>query len=149
MLGPKPDECIREPFVWDIGKNDRQRARWRKARYSTSRTVRPLAQQQKDQNSLYQHYRRLIHFRNNHPILNDNLSRLEQVGIGQEGIVAFIRCTGEKRLLVVQNLTSQPIDVMPSPNELAFQSISFMTVEGVNLTENQLHIPAYGCVILE
>ncbi|OIN59375.1 alpha-amylase family glycosyl hydrolase [Arsenicibacter rosenii] len=149
MLGPKPDEYIREPFIWDIGKNDRQRARWRKARYSTSRTVRPLTRQKKDPNSLYHHYRRFIHFRNQHPVLNDNLSRLEHAGIRQDGIVSFIRCSNGQRLLVVQNLTGKAIDVVFSPTEAELNTIIFQTIEGTSLADGILRLPAYGCALLE
>lgn len=149
MLGRKPDECIREPFIWDIGKNDRQRARWRKARFSTSRTVRPLSQQQKDPNSLYQHYRRLIQFRNAHPVLNNNISRLEQTNIRQPGVIAFVRYSGGQRVLVIQNLTGKPIQVVPSPTEESFKTILFMTIEGVTFDSIGLELPPYGCVILE
>lgn len=149
MLGRKPDEHIREPFIWAIGKVDRQRARWRKAKFSTSRTVQPLAQQQRDPDSLYHHYRRLIHFRNSHPVLNNNLSRLEKTGIRQAGIIAFIRCVDTKRVLVIQNLTGKPINVVTTPTETTFNTILLMTVEGVTRSHTGLELPPYGCVVLE
>ncbi len=45
MLGLKPDEFIREPFLWDVGTNDPKRARNgpnnRQARYSTAERCGP------------------------------------------------------------------------------------------------------------
>jgi alpha-amylase len=116
MLGQKPDEHIREPFLWNTGKHDPERARWVRARYSTSRTVHPLAQQQADPDSLYNHYKRLIALRNSHPILNDNRSRLTHVPIRQRGIVAFGRKNEMGEVWVIHNVSAQPIEVV-LPNE--------------------------------
>jgi glycosidase len=38
----KPDEGIREAFLWDIRKNDRDRTNWRKPKYNTDSRVTPL-----------------------------------------------------------------------------------------------------------
>lgn len=151
MLGLKPDENIREPFLWNIGKQDPDRARWRKAKYSTSRTVKPLAQQQTDSDSLFCHYKRLIQYRNSHPVLNDNLSRLEQSNIRQKGIVAFIRRgTNGQRLLVVHNLSQTPTTVMLHPNEQAsFGKLTYQSVSSTALLPEGLLLGAYSVAILE
>lgn len=150
MLGLKPDENIREPFVWDVGKQDPHRARWRKARYSTSRTVVPLARQESDPNSLFSHYKRLIHFRNGHPVLNDNQSVLEPSAIRQKGIVAFGRRSGDRSVLVVQNLMGQPQDVLIyPPGEADNKRISLDTAGGAVQENGLLRLGAYGCVVLE
>ncbi len=150
MLGMKPDDNIREPFLWDVRARDRQRTTWRRGRYTTSQTVRPLAEQQADPDSLFSHYKRLIHARNGHPVLNDNLSRLEQSGIQQRGIIAFSRhsATGS-RVLIVHNLTGQPIDVVFSPDENWCRCVVFSTVEGVTYQDGSLTVPGYGCVVME
>lgn len=151
MLGRKPDESIREPFLWDVGPNDRLRARWRRATYSTSRTVVPLARQQADPNSLFNHYKRLIHWRNSHPVLNDNLSRIAETGIRQRGIVAFIRRqpANNRRVLVVQNLTRKPIVVVLPTDLSGFTRLVFATLPQTALTDGQLRLPAYGCAVAE
>ncbi|MBO0930320.1 alpha-amylase family glycosyl hydrolase [Fibrella aquatilis] len=152
MLGLKPDEYIREPFLWDMGKQDSHRARLgagRPARYSTSRTVRPLAQQQNDPHSLYSHYKRLIAFRNGHAILNDNRSRLVLTGIRQRGIVAFGRqSTGGARILVLHNLSAQPIDVVFSPDEAGYRQLIFSTTTGARVLDAGVRVPGYGCVVM-
>ena len=156
MLGLKPDETIREPFLWNIGSKDPDRARWRKAgprsvKYSTSRTVRPLAQQQTDPDSLFNHYKRLIHYRNNHSVLNDNLSRLEQSNIRQTGIVAFIR-RGQngQRVLVVHNLSSNPATIPLPPNEQKnFTTLVYQSVVTTALLPDSLLVGAYSVAVLE
>lgn len=150
MLGLKPDENLREPFLWDIRARDKQRTRWRRGKYSTSQTVRPLAEQQADPNSLFNHYKRFIHYRNSHPVLNDNLSRLHQTGIRQKGTVSFIRQnTAGERVLILHNLTGKPIDVVVSPDEEWCGRIVFETVSGSSLVNDRVHVPAYGCVLIE
>lgn len=151
MLGMKPDEYIREPFLWDTRQRDTQRTWWRRGKYSTSQTVRPLAEQRTDPTSLFSHYKRLIHYRNSHPVLNDNQSRLIQTGIRQTGIVAFIRqrASGTQRVLVVHNLTPTPIDVVFSPEEDWCRCIVFETVPGSSFLGDRVHVPGYGCVIVE
>ncbi|WP_051041082.1 alpha-amylase family glycosyl hydrolase [Fibrisoma limi] len=149
MLGRKPDETIREPFLWTERSQDKQRTRWMKPRFTTDSTVAPLARQQADPNSLYNHYKRLIRFRNSHPVLNDNLSQLVQTGIQQTGVVAFVRQSGNKSVLVVQNLTGKPLDVALTPNEQAFRRVIFQTTTGASLKKSTLSVPAYGCAVLE
>ncbi|MGV3558845.1 alpha-amylase family glycosyl hydrolase [Larkinella arboricola] len=151
MLGAKPDENIREPFLWNIGRQDPQRARWRRANYSTSRTVTPLAQQQADPNSLYNHYKRLIHFRNSNPVLNDNLSKLEASEIQQKNVIAFVRKSGDRSVLILHNLSKRGLDVVIYPAETAEgRQIVLDTVGGAKLfKDGKVRVPAYGCVVLE
>ena len=150
MLGMKPDENIREPFLWDIRTRDRQRTSWRRGRYTTSQTVRPLAVQQTDPDSLFWHYKRLIHARNGHPVLNDNLSRLEQTGVRQPGIIALIRRSANgSRVLVVHNLTGKTVNVVLSPDENWCRTVVFSTVDGASFESDRVLVPGYGCVVME
>jgi glycosidase len=150
MLGMKPDENLREPFLWDIRPRDQQRTFWRRGKYSTSQTVRPLTAQQTDPDSLFSHYKRLIHYRNSHPVLNDNLSRLRQTGIRQPGTVSFIRQSANgQRVLILHNLTKKPIEVVLSPGEYWCHQIAFETAAGSSLSRDRITVPAYGCVVVE
>jgi glycosidase len=99
---------------------------------------------------LFSHYKRLIHARNGHSVLNDNLSRLAQTGIRQRGIIAFVRrsATGNQ-VLVVHNLTGQPIDVVFSPDESWCRCIVLATAEGVSFSDDRVMVPGWGCVVLE
>ncbi|MGF7216332.1 glycosidase [Spirosoma lacussanchae] len=150
MLGRKPDEFIREPFLWNTRDLDKQRTYWQRGRYSTSKAIKPLARQQTDADSLFCHYKRLIQYRNTHAILNDNLSRLEQTGIRQRGVVAFIRksATGG-RVLLVHNLTANPIEVVFSPDEEWCRCIVFATREEASFNDDRVRVPGYSCVVVE
>lgn len=149
MLGVKPDEGIREPFLWHRRNQDRQRTYWQRGKHSTSQRIRPLAIQKDDPASLFNHYKRLINYRNSHPVLNDNVSRLHQTGIRQKGIIAFVRQgnTGQ-RVLVIHNLTKTPQMVVLSPTEYWCHQVVFETLSGSALAHDQLTIPAYSCVVL-
>ncbi|GAB2566236.1 alpha-amylase family glycosyl hydrolase [Spirosoma areae] len=149
MRGRKPDETIREPFLWAERSQDKQRTNWMRPSFSTDSTVVPLARQQTDPNSLFGHYKRLIQYRNSHPVLNDNLSQLIETGIRQAGVVAFVRKSGNRSVLVVQNLTGKPMSVTLSAGEQSFQNVVFQTTKGASLTKNTLSVPAYGCAVLE
>jgi alpha-amylase len=149
MMGQKPDEFIREPFLWNVGKHDPDRARWVRARHSTSRTVRPLAQQQGDPDSLYCHYKRLITFRNSHPVLNDNRSRLTHTGIRQPGVVAFGRANAAGEAWAVHNVSGRRTEVMLPPEgnvpeQLTFASHPWETV----LNGDRLLLPAHAVAVL-
>ncbi|WP_345247841.1 alpha-amylase family glycosyl hydrolase [Nibrella saemangeumensis] len=151
MLGMKPDEYIREPFLWDTKEKDLQRSRWRRPRYSADSSVVPLASQQQDPNSLFTHYRKLIRFRNSHPVLNDNLSVLEASSIQQKGIIAFTRRSGNRSVLVVHNLSKDGRDVILYPASAAEgKRIIFDTSgKGRLIKGGKVRVPAYSCVVLE
>ncbi len=148
MLGQKPDEHIREPFLWDVGRQDPARARWVRARHSTSRTVRPLASQQTDPNSLFSHYKRLIHYRNSHPVLHDNQSRLRLSQIRQRGVVAFGRVNSGGVVWVVQNLTGQPVAVVLTATQHNVTGVQWATGPGTYLEGETLTLPAYTLAVL-
>jgi glycosidase len=149
MLGMKPDESIREPFLWANRAQDKQRTWWRRGRYSTSQTIRPLSDQRNDPDSLFSHYRRVIHFRNGHPVLNDNLSRVGETGIRQRETLAFTRQSADgQRVLVVHNLSRKAIDVVLSPNEGWCQQLVWSSVVGAAYQNGVAAIPAYSFVVL-
>lgn len=149
MLGLKPDESIREPFLWDIRARDRQRTTWRRGRYTTSQTVPPLALQRADPQSLYNHYRRLIQFRNGQPVLNDNLTRLIETGIRQPETISFVRQSASgQRVLVVHNLSRRALEVVLSPTEAWCTGLVWGADDGATLTDGTLRLPPYCFAVL-
>lgn len=112
MKGVKPDEGIREAFLWDIRKHDGDRTNWRKPKYNTDSRVTPLKQQKADSESMYNHYRKLIHLRKSQPALNQisppNLQE-SPVTVSPNKLVAFVRPHESGNLLVVQNISSEEV----------------------------------------
>ncbi len=110
MLGLKPDEHIREPFLWDKKAKDTGRTKWIKAKYSTDSTVTPLEVQRKDPNSYFHHYRNLIALRNSYPALA--VGNLElPVGEFPSPVMAYFRKSGEQELFVVHNVGKEKVEI--------------------------------------
>lgn len=105
MIGLKPDECIRTPFQWDdvervapfmAGKN-----------CQTNEAEFNLAVQVDDPDSLFNHYRTLIHLRNDHEALREG--EIAIAGSASNHVYSFIRYTADETLLVVVNLSGETI----------------------------------------
>lgn len=146
MLGKKPDEYIREPFLWESREKDHQRARWIKPKYSKSNTVVPLAGQIKDPDSLFNHYKRLIHFRKSHPALVDINGDIEPLPNEDARLIAFIRKSNEHFVWVIHNLSAEKV-FFPAANMPS--QLLFSTHYDSKLANNRLSLAPYSCVVLE
>ncbi len=146
MLGKKPDEFIREPFLWDYRQNDRQRARWMKPKYSKSKTVVPLAGQVNDADSLFNHYKRLIHFRKSNSVLANVHGTIELLPTTDNRIVAFSRKVSDREVWVIHNISSEPLTYtdLHMPNELLFRTNELTRF----LKIDQLLLAPYSCAVL-
>lgn len=107
MEGQKPDEDIRLPMQWDAGRN---------AGFTTTQPWRPLgpgheqanvATEGLDSDSLLNHYRRLIHLRNEHPALRTG--ELLEVESDSSKVYAFLRHSPDETLLVLVNLDDDEV----------------------------------------
>ncbi|MCF6094273.1 alpha-amylase [Microaerobacter geothermalis] len=102
MQGMKPDEYIREPFVWSTDKKEGE-SRWIVSKYNREREKIALETQIEEENSLYQYYKKLIQVRRSSDILV--LGEIERSKVNEIGIVAFKRVLGNQSLLVLHNLS--------------------------------------------
>lgn len=146
MQGKKPDEHIREPFLWNKRDKDACRTTWLPPRYSTDQTVTPLAQQQKDKNALYHHYRTFIRLRNQSPVLS--LGELQPVATGLPAVCAFIRTYQQASLAVLHNLSDQPITLPVPPALRGYRQIKFANKKAA-LKKDLFLLPAYSTLLLE
>ncbi|MEM7657610.1 MAG: alpha-amylase family glycosyl hydrolase [Bacteroidota bacterium] len=106
MLGKKPDPEIREPFLW-VAAGEKWQTSWQEATHSTPDQVRPLAAQQQDPHSVYQHYKRMIQLRTAHPALAQVQSpNLIQVA-SQSELIVFQRPHPDGSVLVLHNLSGE------------------------------------------
>ena len=137
MLGQKPDPNIREPFLWS--RSDPGIPTWIEPEYTTPETVTPLDQQINDPNSMYNHYRRLIAFRESSPALT--LGDIDTTTYAVPGLSSFYRSYEGDSLLVLHNLTDQPLSV--TRNEAYAQEV-FATEEGGAVSGTEITLPAYG-----
>lgn len=126
MLGLKPDENIREPFLWDEKGKDKGRAFWIKAKYSTDKTVTSLAKQKEDPASYFNHYKKLITIRNSYPAMAIGTMKLPQEEYPKT-VMAYFRKSGEQEIFVVHNVGKEEVEIeMPA----SYKEMIFSLGEG-------------------
>lgn len=153
MLGVKPDFYIREPMLWQPEPDpDRARPRQRRWRelpgvvHSTDETVRPVAVQQEDPDSLLNHYRTLIHLRNRTPALSvGDLEPLE--GLDQQ-LSGFVRRHPSGDALVLHNLGRQGTRVRLPADFESFQAVLWTSDKDTAIDRGEIALPALSSVIL-
>lgn len=138
MLGLKPDEQIREPFLWDIQSKDSGRTTWIKPVYSTDKTVTPLAIQKKDPSSYFNHYKQLIHLRNSNPALAIGSLELPQDSY-PKSIMAYERKSNQQDLFIIHNVGDSTLEIeLPSGFEKSYYELGEVKFTGdkVSLGKN-------------
>jgi alpha-amylase len=110
MLGKKPDEDIRRPMWWsdepNAGFSCPDAIPWRPP--LEDHTVTNVVRQQEDPTSLLSHYQSLIELRKSHPALNTGLATI--VETDDQALFSVLRTTSGEQILVVINLSGEPID---------------------------------------
>jgi alpha-amylase len=146
MSGKKPDQYIREPFLWDKKENDKLRATWIKPRFSSDSTVIPVSDQLSDNSSLLNYYKTFIHLRNtSHALTYGDLAPVE---IANPSICAFIRSDEKESLLVLHNLSAK-IQTFRLQSNLQDFKLKYFDNKEARITNNQIQIPGYSTVILK
>ncbi len=121
MKGEKPDEFIREPFLWNVEGKDEGQTSWEIPYASNSNTVKPLEFQTGDPRSVYNTYKDLIKIRNSSPALRTG--EILNVETGNEAILAYQRVGMNESYLIFVNLSGE-IQRMAAPGDiLLFESI--------------------------
>jgi glycosidase len=146
MLGKKPDEQIREPFLWEVKAKDQCRTSWVKPQFSTDATIMPLSQQMKDKNSVYNHYKTFVGLRNQSPVLT--YGELAPANLAAPGLTAFTRTYQNQSLLVMHNLSQTDINLTLPQDLQSYQKIYFKNKSG-KLNKNTVVVPAYSTLVLQ
>jgi glycosidase len=142
MLGKKPDEQIREPFLWDIQANDKGRAKWIEAKYSTDATVTPLAIQKSMSTS---YYKEVIKFRNsNRALALGSLELFEEENLPSP-LMVYFRRHDDQDVLVAHNLSEEVLS-FKTPENYVHQILS---LGGASLVQGTISLPAYSSIIIE
>ncbi|MEL7192312.1 MAG: alpha-amylase family glycosyl hydrolase [Bacteroidota bacterium] len=153
MRGMKPDEEIREPFVWDEPGQDAGQARWITHRHNVPDSTRSLASQRREGSSLFQHYRRLIKTRKNSFALT--LGKLEPYEQAVDGLVCFYRVHKREKVLVIHNVTDRAIDAPLPVSAFGEKGIQYVYPNKAYLNmpdlfrEKVLPIAPYKSVVLK
>lgn len=142
MRGMKPDENIREPFLWDAKNNDSNRTSWIEAVYTTDETVSPVSQQMRSPESMLSHYKELSSFRkDNEHLFNGELNVLD---LENSSILAYSFTKDSETLYIIHNLSKEPTNItLPSSDKLILGRQEW------NDNSDVWHIPAQQSVILK
>ncbi len=138
MLGTKPDEQLREPFIW--GDKNFQEKSWMEPVQSTHETVVPLVVQMSDEQSLYNHYKHWIKLRNAYPSLAEG--KLEFIKTKNTGLLIYAIFDEDKTFFVVHNVSNSPTSY---PIQATTKIIS---EDNPAVTEGKILVPPYTSLVL-
>jgi len=108
MIGPKPDEQIRTPMQWSSapGAGFTTGIPWEAPQPDWA--SKNVAAQDGDPASLLNHYRRLIHLRNEHSALNAGDLNVESAS--DPAVAAIVRQSPEETIMIALNFGDRLID---------------------------------------
>lgn len=113
MKGEKPDEHIREPMLWYENREGTGQTEWitvrnnMPIRHNIDDDAISVEAQLNDEQSLLNHYKTLVQTRRSSEVLiNGNI---ERTGIDASGIASFYRVFNDEKLLVMHNLSNEPV----------------------------------------
>ena len=145
MKGKKPDQYLRECFVWDEAK----KMYWLKPKYNSLKQIKPLTAQRNDAFSIFNWYQKWIQIRKNSGVLNDkSYQTLHQAKTKKDGLMSYKRINESEQLLILHNLTGKEMKVMLHQEEAEFQEI-FYSNGFLSGTHPQYAIPPYESLILK
>jgi alpha-amylase len=145
MLGKKPDEQIREPFLWAPAGESKVQTSWSEAKHSTPDAVRSVQEQLGDTNSLLNHYKKVIALRRSSETLT--LGQLELAQINNPNVVAFYRTHENDSMLVVHNITGNTVEVdLPAGTKNASE-FYFTSNDKATVAAGKANLPAYSTVV--
>jgi alpha-amylase len=143
MRGTKPDEFIREPFLW----GDKFTTHWIAPRFTVNDSVPDLAAQQKDENSLYTHYRNLIEARNLSKALT--FGSVEPIKDLPSSIIGIKRKFDKEEIVVFHNIANF-ISVVELKDGLElYRDILFGSNDRISVKKGQLILHPYATVIFK
>jgi alpha-amylase len=142
MTGEKPDELIREPFRWYPGNGQGQTS-WETPVYNIGNNGVSVQEQDKQKDSLLNHYRTMIRVREQHEALVKG--NLEPLQVDTSKVVAYKRSYKNKSIKVYHNLSNEPVVLNVSHKD----KMLFSTEKGAVKVESALVIPAHTSVLVK
>ncbi len=145
MRGKKPDEQIREPFIWNAPHQDSCRTTWLQPQYSTDQSIIPMAMQAEDGNSILSHYKNLIGLRNNSTALT--FGDIDPVTFDNSSVSGFVRAHESEELLVLHNVSGN-LATITIPEELQhFRKVKYQH-NNSRANGRNVQLPPYSTLIL-
>lgn len=137
MAGAKPDEELRTPMLW--GNNDKAQTNWHSSKYN-KKTLSQY-EQSLDENSLYNHYLKLIQFRNSQKALT--YGQLNYLDLGNDKILSYTMRFEDEELIVIHNYTKSPQSVNLQGKNLVFST------GDISQTDTQITLDSYQSAIFK
>jgi len=147
MIGMKPDEYIREPFIWDYDAKDKRQTSWEAPKHSNDDTVIPLSKQKDDPASLYNFYKRFIQYRNSSKSLS--YGSIDTAPINIREIVSFIRSKDGDNRLVLHNVSDVEVTIKLPAALADYKVIEFDSFNSASVNNSEVRLPAYATVVLK
>ena len=145
MLGEKPDEFIREPFLWNIEGEDPGQTSWEIPYASSSRTVKPLIFQRDDRASMFNFYKNMIEVRKDNPALSKG--SLRPLETGNNSVVSFFRFSENQEALILINLSSE-LQRIPTPWGLDGFETGFSNFNVFKINNEEISLQPYAIFVL-
>jgi alpha-amylase len=149
MLGTKPDPYIREPFLWTDCDDDPDKTSWQTAEFTTLKTVSPLSIQVEKDDSIYNHYKKLIFLKKNTPalaqIIHPNLEEVESL---DNEIIAYVRTHSSDPILIIHNLSAESKSIELPESKKNFTQILWSTNDSTSEVTSQILLNPFCSIIL-
>jgi len=163
MQGKKPDEDIRRPFQWSNEANAGFTSGQPWHALGPDYQTQNVAAQSSDPNSMLSFYRTLIQIRNSHVALR--VGDYYAIQTGDPAVFASLRVSKEESILVLANLSSEPVseyslsldksplsgnyNLAPLLDSGMFTTLSANTQSGFENYKPLPELPPYGRFILQ
>ena len=144
MQGSGPDEAKREPFIWSTDPKNKAQTTWEPTGVNDVRKT-ALSVEEKNPNSMYNWYKKLVYARRSSQILMDG--NLKEINYKVDGVITFKREYNKQSLLVISNMSSKTKKLTLTKADTSFNKIYFETSKQVKVDQT-VSIPAYTTVIL-
>ncbi|MGB4848628.1 MAG: alpha-amylase family glycosyl hydrolase, partial [Saprospiraceae bacterium] len=143
MLGMKPDENNREPFLWggEAGDGEGQETHWMKPLYSVVPNVTPLELQKADPNSIYNYYKKWIMLRSDHPEIASG--KLEFLKMESPAILAYTLSGINEKYLVLHNLSNQPALISVPNNSV------LLSDDQIKIVDNKINVEGFSTMLIK
>ena len=145
MLGNKPDEYIREPFIWSY-KDAKANCKWVAPLHSTKAKIKSLEEQRKEDSSIFNHYKKLLAIRANFDALN--LGKIGQVFCNESHILIYTLSYKEEEILIIHNINDESV-LLKNEDEV-FQHFGFIFGrDDISIKNGEIILDAFSTQILK
>lgn len=145
MKGTKPDEFIREPFPWNFQNPEKGQTTWMEPKFTVADSVTDFATQKNNKASIYNHYCKLIKFRNQSNALT--IGGLLSSSIQHPNLLTFYRESEHEKLLVVHNLSGSSVLLKDEYFDVNNLELVFSTITNIQVKGGKVDLDPYASYV--